>query len=157
MSTLNQASLCEIERVPFGSSALLRSLLDNYLVELGVVETYPYFALYWQEPTRFPFFILLHGEIVGFALVRRITEQSLFELAEFSVSVPFRRRRVGACAACALFMQFAGRWQLSVSHTNAQALAFWRKVLPQPILEATSNSGNNHVFTFVASEAARAA
>jgi predicted acetyltransferase len=107
----------------------IASLVGAYLRELGLAEPYPYFDLYWQEAGRFPFLLSVSEAVAGFALVRRAEGQREFELAEFYVSPPLRRRGLGRTAAQALFAQLGGAWRVRAEATNGAACAFWRSVL----------------------------
>ena len=109
---------------------LIYRLLSAYLAELGVQSAYPYLALYWQEPERFPYVIVAGSEIVGFALVREVGAAPHFEMAEFYVMPSRRRIGFGRRAACELFAIHCGSWRVNAMPSSAQAQAFWASVLP---------------------------
>nr|NLU59036.1 GNAT family N-acetyltransferase [Pseudomonas sp. BIGb0427] len=106
------------------------AMLPEYLRELGVDGDYPYLPLYWQEPGRFAYLLLVEDEIAGFALVRQQSERAVYELAEFYVVSAYRLAGVGHAAAQALFDLHRGLWQLSVLADNFAGLRFWPRVLP---------------------------
>ncbi|CAI8886639.1 MULTISPECIES: GNAT family N-acetyltransferase [Pseudomonas] len=110
--------------------AHFEAMLPGYLRELGVEGEYPYLPLYWQEPGRFAYLLLVEGDIAGFALVRQQQELTEYELAEFYVASDYRLAGVGHAAAQALFALHSGRWELSVLADNLAGLRFWPKVLP---------------------------
>jgi predicted acetyltransferase len=146
MSLTEAPGVCRIRDVGLESSSLIASLLPAYLAELGVFEHYPYLDLYFIETDRYPFHIVVDEEVAGFALIRRHSHSATFELAEFYVRPPFRHRGIGASAVMALLAQFAGEWQIGVELANSQALAFWRKVLPPPVAEESTTSGQRCLF-----------
>ncbi|MDF3935796.1 GNAT family N-acetyltransferase [Pseudomonas citronellolis] len=122
----------EVQRASLAQEPLLAAMLPGYLHELGVdCDLYPYLALYWVEEGRHPYLIRVDGQVAGFALVRRLSEQGLWELAEFYVAGALRRRGVGRSAAWALFAEHPGAWQLNVLTGNRDALAFWLRVVPR--------------------------
>jgi GNAT superfamily N-acetyltransferase len=93
-----------IEYVAKEDRLVIKSMLDEYLSELGDATAYPYLDLYWQESTRFPYLIRVGSEVAGFALVRK-NERDRFEIAEFCVLASFRRRGTGSAAAAAIFWE----------------------------------------------------
>ncbi|CAK9889964.1 MULTISPECIES: GNAT family N-acetyltransferase [Pseudomonas] len=110
--------------------AHFEAMLAQYLRELDVEGDYPYLSLYWQEPGRFAYLLLVENEIAGFALVRQLQESTAHELAEFYVASAYRLAGVGHAAAQALFDLHRGPWELSVLADNLAGLGFWPKVLP---------------------------
>ncbi|CAM4074391.1 MULTISPECIES: GNAT family N-acetyltransferase [Pseudomonas] len=106
------------------------AMLPEYLRELGVDGDYPYLPLYWQEPGRFAYLLLVEDEIAGFALVRQQPERAVYELAEFYVVSAYRLAGVGHAAAQGLFDLHRGPWELSVLADNLAGLRFWPRVLP---------------------------
>lgn len=121
----------EIEAIPSSSKNELKTMLFNYLTELGVDEEYAYLPLYWSDPERFPYFILADGQVAGFALVRNLDKSPRFEMAEFSVAKSHRGLSVGKEAAQALFAKHQGCWRVTVMPDNLAALRFWGSVVPR--------------------------
>lgn len=114
----------------------LARLLPDYLRGLGAETDYPYLPLYWTEAGRFPYLILEADQTAGFALVRRLPDSGVFEMAEFCILPAFQRRGLGARAARALFSAHPGAWRISVMVDNASALRFWRAVAPEASMQA---------------------
>lgn len=121
----------EIEAIPSSSQHALKTMLVDYLSELGGGAEYAYLPLYWSDPERFPYFILADGQVAGFALVRTLDESPRFEMAEFCVSKSHRRLAVGKAAAQALFAKHQGYWRVTVMPENLAGLQFWRSVAPR--------------------------
>jgi predicted acetyltransferase len=117
-----------IEYVAKEDRLVIKSMLDEYLSELGDATAYPYLDLYWQESTRFPYLIRVGSEVAGFALVRK-NERDRFEIAEFCVLASFRRRGTGSAAAAAIFSAYSGEWEVRSFPGNAAAAAFWERVI----------------------------
>lgn len=107
---------------------LLESL-QAYLTELGAESDYPHFELYWRERSRYPYWIKVAGNDVGFALVRR-REDGVFEVAEFYVAAHWRRKGVGLASAKALFATHPGSWEIASFPRNRISAAFWAKAVP---------------------------
>ena len=116
--------------------AALWPRLQDYLGELmpyqggpanGPFE-YSWFDAYWREPAhRWPFWGVVDGERVAFALVHRQPER--FEMAEFYSFPEFRRTGVALPFAKAVIARYPGPWELTQFAENTGAVAFWRRVL----------------------------
>jgi predicted acetyltransferase len=122
MST--QSTSITIESAAQEHRLAIKSMLHAYLSELGASTDYPYFDLYWQDKTRFPYLIRLGPELAGFALVR-MNERARFEIAEFCVFAGFRRSGAGSAAAAAIFLTHPGEWEVRGFPGNHIAAAFW--------------------------------
>ena len=62
----------------------------------------------------------------GFAFIRRLEEPDLdYEIAEFCVFPPHRKRGFGTRVLPQLFARHPGRWEASVLMTNQSGLGFW--------------------------------
>lgn len=131
-----------IEPVPFERKGILRRLLQFYLYDFSEIEPenvrmgldgefpYRYLDHYWAPDAgeeRHPYFIRADGELAGFALVRKVN--GVFVMSEFFVMRRFRRDRVGARAATAVFRRHPGRWIVQEVAPNVAAQAFWRGVI----------------------------
>jgi predicted acetyltransferase len=93
-------------------------------------------ARWFHDERSHPLLILEDGRAVGFALVSRPLlarrdEPAAYRMAEFFVRHAHRRRGVGKSAAILIFSRFAGKWDVSESATNVDAVAFWRRVVRQ--------------------------
>lgn len=145
MTTLNaiaaeaSKTACEIIAAEHAHAPILATMLASHLAELGAPTDYPYLSCYWQEPERYPLFIRLDTQIIGFALVREISPDTDFELAEFYIEAQARRRGHGVAAVRQLFSRFTGSWLLAVSQTNAVGLQFWRATLKGLAVESPAS------------------
>jgi predicted acetyltransferase len=97
-------------------------------------------ARWFRDDRSHPLVILHAGRPAGFALVSRPRaparsagprppEAPDYRLAEFFVRRTDRRRGIGRAAAALIFSRFAGRWEVSEATSNAEAVAFWRRVI----------------------------
>lgn len=96
----------------------------------------PEWLLRWFRDDRtHPLLILSAGQPAGFALVARplvpaaVAPSVTYEMAEFFIRTPHRRRGVGAAAADLIFRRFGGDWRVSEARRNTPAVAFWRRVI----------------------------
>lgn len=129
--------IVEIRHARLQDLPALKSMLARYLAELAALEgheqpeDYPYLPLYWKEAGRFPFLLVVDGDLAGFALVRRVDDESgrHFQMAEFFVIPRQRRKGVGRRAAVEIFSRFPGRWRVRQQAFNRGARAFWRRVI----------------------------
>jgi predicted acetyltransferase len=122
--------------VPQAEKPALAEVMRDYLAEMTTLTgapsmaAYPFFDLYWTQPDRrWPYWIRAHGSNAGFALVRRNTDDVRFEIAEFFVAPMHRRRGIGLASARKLISRYPGAWQISQREVNANAIAFWHRVL----------------------------
>lgn len=118
---------------------LLFRLFDYYRSELEPIGSYEmkpegdYGAQeiagpYLGEPDRRAFLIKSDGRTAGFALVRKIEEDS-HQIAEFYVLPAFRNRKIGERAAIKVFQTLPGRWKVAQMKRNFAAQQFWLKVI----------------------------
>jgi predicted acetyltransferase len=88
---------------------------------------------YWEDASRHPFVVRVEARPAGFALVHRrsrITgDPETWDVAEFFVMRPYRRKGVGSYAAEQMFDRFRGRWEVRQIHANTAAQHFWRAVI----------------------------
>ena len=130
-----------LESVAKNDKDVLAQFMDDYLGELiqykeikigpGKTCEYKFFDWYWSESCRHPFFITNSIEIVGFALVRKLTGGDIdsFELSEFYILPKHRKHGYGKRAVTELFARFNGHWKLQVYSLNKNAQSFWRSCL----------------------------
>ncbi len=124
--------------VSVAQKATLHRLLQLYLYELSAFTdddvdqqglfAYAYLDLYWTDADRFPFFIQVGQQLVGFALVRQLAVGS-YSMAEFFIMRKYRGNGFGRKAATYLFDTFQGEWQIAQIDTNYPAQSFWRKII----------------------------
>ena len=115
---------------------------------------------WFGDPNSFPLIILRSAAPVGFALVVRSgrsaappgpgggSQQRLavdYRMAEFFITRAMRRLGIGATAVRLIFSRFAGRWEITESLRNTNAVSFWRRVV-------ASYTGGNYVERIVNGE-----
>jgi predicted acetyltransferase len=131
-----------IRRASPEDKLILHNLLQFYLYDFSIlIDTdvdgnglydYPFLDLYWMEPARHPFLIMVNGNLAGFALVREITEENGIPcraIAEFFIMQKYRRRGIGRLAAIHIFEMFPGKWEVHQIQENVPAQAFWRNTI----------------------------
>lgn len=125
--------------VPESEKTVLRNLLQAYRHDLsefdgsdpddaGSFGVGSYFDLYWTEPSRHPFKILIGDSLAGFVLVRELQAETR-SIAEFFVLRRHRRSGIGQSVAFQLFDRFPGSWHVAQDEHNVPAQAFWRRVV----------------------------
>jgi predicted acetyltransferase len=98
----------------------------------GLFEPYSGLRDYWDnENQKFPYFITEGDILLGFVLVRQITEsdKSYFSIAEFFVMRKYRRKGIGRSIAEQVFQLHKGRWEIYQKESNKSAQIFWRNVI----------------------------
>jgi predicted acetyltransferase len=97
---------------------------------------YPYidFDDFFARTERRSYLIRVDGKIAGFALAYRgeafrDPTESVWWMDEFFVMRKFRRRGIGERVATQLFEELGGTWEVGQVQTNADARAFWRRVI----------------------------
>ncbi|HSA56613.1 MAG TPA: GNAT family N-acetyltransferase [Gemmatimonadaceae bacterium] len=108
-----------------------------YLAELATVEgtpvrtEYEHLPLYWREPGRAAYWILMDAQRVGFALVNRQVHlpASDWSLAEFYVEPEWRGKGVATQAVCDLLKGHEGTWEVPVLSGHEEAVHFWNHAL----------------------------
>jgi predicted acetyltransferase len=133
----------EVLRVRPEEEPILENLLELYIhdfsefhpVDLGPDGRfrYPDLRLYWLEPERHPFLARSDGDLVGFALVRKVApingKETVWDMAEFFVLRGMRRRGIGTELAQAVWAIFPGAWQVRVMQSNHRARLFWASAI----------------------------
>lgn len=134
----------ELIKVSFEKKMILRNLMELYQYDMSDFEDdgendvneyglfdYMYLDHYWTEEGRFPFFIMQLGKLVGFVLVRKITDCEMlkFSIAEFFILRKYRRHGIGKEAAYEVFEMFKGNWSVSWLEKNLPAKTFWTKAI----------------------------
>lgn len=127
----------EILAAPHADKPAFWEMLQDYIqdmtayVDVPRVDgafAYPYFDLYWSDANRWPFWAMVDGERVGFALVRREADGTV-HMAEFYIQREHRRAGIGLPFARDVMKRFPGTWILSEFISNTPAIAFWRRVI----------------------------
>jgi predicted acetyltransferase len=129
----------ELVAVDESDKSVLANLIQLYLYDFSAVRdlvlsphgtyTYRYLDGYFTEPDREPYFIIVDGELAGFALARGgVDDDDSWNVSEFFVIRRHRRKGVAREAARLLFAQHPGEWTLSFDHNNNPAAALWRLV-----------------------------
>jgi predicted acetyltransferase len=99
----------ELKRVTADEKEILKNLLEKYDYEFSQWDKrdvnklglygYPYLDHYWTEDKRWAYFILVDGQLAGFAMVIDYPEvkdrETDFQMAEFFVMYKYRRMGVG--------------------------------------------------------------
>ena len=125
---------------------------------------YEHLHLYWKEPGRHPFLVMVNGHLAGFVFVRKgsqITgDEDIWDMAEFFIVRGYRRLGVGMRVAHEVWKQFPGNWEVRVIDRNQRAKGFWASAISEflgRIIHPTSflkNSERWHVFSFESQDAA---
>ncbi len=119
--------------VDVGDREVLRKLLKEYQREILGKDPgeYKYFDFYWQSSTRFPYFIKVNSDVVGFVLINchTLIQTESKNMGEFYVQKEFRKRGIGKEAARQIFNLFPGRWEVRQLKENSSARDFWIKVI----------------------------
>ena len=132
--------LIELVRAAPEQESTLANLLELYAhdfsefhrLELGPDGRFGYknLSLYWSEPGRHPFLILVDGRLAGLALVKHGSEisgnQAVWDVAEFFIVRAYRRHGIGMKIAHEVWRRFPGPWEVRVMAANRTALNFWR-------------------------------
>ncbi|MBK8024035.1 MAG: GNAT family N-acetyltransferase [Chloroflexi bacterium] len=110
----------------------------------------------WEPGCRRIFMIRVDGAWAGFIIVDLDLPDGdnppVNEMSEFFVMPPYRRQGVGETAARWAFDQFPGRWEVAIVDSNAEALAFWRRVLARypadPVAEVHRPEERDYLLAF---------
>lgn len=174
--TVAQTTSVNVEIIPAfqEQERILANLLELYAhdfsefldLKLGADARFGYeqLPLYWKEPGRHPFLIMVNGHLAGFVFVRKgsqiSADNSIWDMAEFFIIRGYRRLGVGIKAAHDIWKQFPGKWEVRVMDRNHKAKEFWghaigkfvgRTINPTPFLK---NSERWHLFSFESKHAA---
>ncbi|MBY5935514.1 hypothetical protein KUV51_21075 [Tateyamaria omphalii] len=86
------------------------------------------FDIWWTDPDRAAYAILVEGERAGFALIRRC-EEGCREISEFCILPTARNAGTGACAAALCLQLHPGAWRIGVASTLPGTARFWDRLL----------------------------
>ncbi len=88
---------------------------------------------WFRDDRAYPLLILKDEKPAGFAVVSRPLPtprmQLDFHMAEFFIASDHRRLGVGRDAVTLIFKRFTGKWEVTETHSNKGAVAFWRSVV----------------------------
>ncbi|MGA8668454.1 MAG: GNAT family N-acetyltransferase [Terracidiphilus sp.] len=107
----------EVLRATEEERPILENLLELYIHDFSEFHAvdiqpdgrfgYPDLPLYWLEPGRHPFLARIDGDLVGFALVRKVASirhyEAIWDMAEFFVLRGMRRHGIGTELAGAVW------------------------------------------------------
>jgi predicted acetyltransferase len=158
----------EVVSVPQAQQSVLANLLELYIhdfsefIDLRIGEDggfgYEPLPSYFDESTRYPFFIRVNNQLAGFVLVQQgsqVTDNAnIWDIAEFFVLRRYRRHRVGLRAAHQIWRMFTGDWEVRVMENHTAALGFWQRtvnayagIVVEPVLLDVAGK-RRHVFKF---------
>lgn len=83
---------------------------------------------YFQDPSFYPFLVLVDGRTAGFAIVKEGQAQT-YSIHQFFIMKKFRRSGTGSLVATKLFDRFPGHWSVAQIENNLPAQLFWRKII----------------------------
>ncbi|MGA2729865.1 MAG: GNAT family N-acetyltransferase [Terracidiphilus sp.] len=139
----NPLAHLEVLRATEEERPILENLLELYIHDFSEFHAvgiqpdgrfgYPDLPLYWLEPGRHPFLARIDGDLVGFALVRKVSSirryEAIWDMAEFFVLRGMRRHGIGTDLAQAVWAMFPGAWQVRVMQANQRAEQFWANAI----------------------------
>ncbi len=103
-----------------------------YLSATGNFDSYPGLGAYWSDPGHAAWIIYAQDGLAGFALLNNhshIGQPVDFNVAEFFVARPFRRRGVARAAFHQLLRFHAGSWEVAIGAYNKPAQDFWPRAI----------------------------
>lgn len=127
----------KIQIVPLSKMEEMRKIFYDYLIELSEfdpdikfdrkgVPIYNWYECYWEDKDRFPFYLIIDGQIAGLALIREL-DNMIYDFAEFYVCPEFRKDGNAIWFATQLTELFNGQFVFSTRFTNPRAIKFWGK------------------------------
>ncbi|MCX7357168.1 MAG: GNAT family N-acetyltransferase [Alphaproteobacteria bacterium] len=103
-----------------------------HLNTTGSFDAYPGLDAYWSDPDHAAWVIYVGEQLAGFALLNKHSHVSRpvdFNMAEFFVARPFRRRGVARAAFHQLLRRHAGSWEVAIGAYNKPAQDFWPRAI----------------------------
>lgn len=124
-----------IQIIPFSQIGNAREMLNTYLLELMQVDPtivlddngapiYKWFDSYWTDKERYPIYLKLADQVIGFSLIRELDDLN-YEIAEFYVAPNYRRNGYATWFAKELLKLFPGDMEISTPIHNTRAIKFW--------------------------------
>ena len=143
--------MIELEKLPVERANILQNLYPYYLHDLsefqdtlpnqyGLFEsdeiTYydkeTFLRVWWQHPDQlFPYIIRINDRPAGFALIgtKPYSGDSDYEIMEFFIVNPYRKKGFAEQAAVKAFSLFNGKWKCAVLPKNLPARSFWQRTI----------------------------
>lgn len=149
----------ELKLVDKRDMKLLEELIGKYQKEILIsesVSSYKYLASYWEKSDRYPYFIKLGRDILGFALVNSysIVVEGSKSISEFYIKKEYRKKGIGKKTAIEIFKLFPRKWEIRELRDNISAQNFWRRVIREYTsgkyseVEINNDKWNGYVQTF---------
>jgi predicted acetyltransferase len=126
----------QIVAVPSSEKADLWTMYQRYAHELAPMANIqpvngeipdPTFDDYWRLDKHWPYWAVLDGVRIGFALIRH--EPDHMRMAQFYIAPEHRREKSGMTFARELLKRHPGSWRIRQMAANTKAVAFWRRVV----------------------------
>jgi aminoglycoside 6'-N-acetyltransferase I len=143
--------MLELEKMPAEKAHILQNLYPCYLHDLSEFQdTLPnqhglfesdevvsydketFLKIWWQHPDQlFPYIIKIDDRPAGFALIgtKPYSGDSDYEIKEFFIVNPYRKKGFAEQAALKAFGLFNGKWKCAVLPRNLPACSFWRRTI----------------------------
>jgi len=127
----------EIVPVPASEKSDLWAMYRPYAIELMPMANIvivkddipaPDFDDFWQRPRHWPFWAVVDGKRIGFALIRFVEELNAMQMAQFYIVPEHRRGNLGLQFARDVIARHPGPWRIRQMAANTGAVAFWRRV-----------------------------
>lgn len=93
--------------------------------------SYGYFDKYFEEETRFPYFIYNDDTLVGFLFINKISYFDLeidYSLAEFTIFPAYRGNGFSKLAMNEVFKIYKGIWEIKYNVNNIKAKNLWESI-----------------------------
>lgn len=103
-----------------------------HLNAAGAFDAYPRLDAYWSNPDHAAWMIYAGEQLAGFALLNNHSHVGRpvdFNMAEFFVARPFRRRGVARAAFHQLLRRHSGSWEVAIGAYNKPAQDFWPRAI----------------------------
>lgn len=96
---------------------------------------YKHLSLYWKEPDRYPFLVMINDYPGGFVFVRKGSgisdDKDVWDMAEFFILRGYRGLGIGTKAAHEIWKKFPGKWEVRVMDRNQKAIKFWKRSISE--------------------------
>lgn len=99
---------------------------------------------YFAYDEHWAYQIMHHGDLAGFALIRK-SEPETNLIGEFFILSQYRNQGVGTATVTELLRKFHGNWQIPFQSDNPNAAIFWRKTVANMGFSACELVAQNEV------------